>query len=159
MARHLYLRLFPEFQQIDYVLWNFENKSGETDLFYFQISNEFEAQLKKINFFTDFKLPLENCPAPCWAVVSSDSDLAEWKTQLGQSNKKWMVIHWKSYEEAATVPERCLDQKILSEECIKPVAVNDVKKRLKDPSQRYFFLKKYLDRDFYLFVKALPEVN
>ena len=154
MARHLFLRLFPDFQQAEYVVWNFEGETEETELFYSQISNRFESEMKKINFLNPNSSLLEECIAPCWTAVTSASQLTEMKNQLEGTGKKWIVIHWKTYHAVEEVSEVCLNQKVLSEECIGPVAVNDVKKRLKDPNARYFFLKKYLDRDFYLFVKS-----
>jgi len=156
MARHLFLRMFPDFQQVDYVILNFEVKSSETELFFSQITNEFEKKLnQKINTLSQSFVSINDCPAPCWAISNSESELGEWKKQLTEKSKKWIVIHWKSYEKVESVPEVCLNQRILSQECLRPVAVNDVKKRLKDPKARYFFLKKYLDTDFYLFVKSL----
>lgn len=154
MARHLFLRMFPDFQQADYVIWNFEGASKETELFFSQITNRFESEIKKVNFLSPNHALLGECPAPCWATSTSVSQLSDLKKQLVGLNKKWIVIHWKNYNAVEVVSDVCLNQKILSEECIIPVAVNDVKKRLKDPSVRYFFLKKYLDRDFYLFIKS-----
>jgi hypothetical protein len=155
MARHLFLRLFPDFQQAEYVIWNFESETKDTKLFYSQISSRFESEMKKINFFDPNSSLLEDCLAPCWMTSTSLSQLTELKQKFAGTDKKWIVIHWKSYHAVEDVSEVCLNQKVLSEDCIRPVAVNDVKKRLKDPKARYFFLKKYLDRDFYLFVKSL----
>lgn len=155
MARHLFLRMFPDFQQAEYVVWNFESETKETELFYSQVSSRFESEMKKINFLDPNSSLLEECAAPCWVTATSASQLTELKKQLEGTDKKWIVIHWKTYHAVEDVSEVCLNQKVLSEDCIRPVAVNDVKKRLEDPNVRYFFLKKYLDRDFYLFVKSL----
>lgn len=155
MARHLFLRMFPDFQQTDFVLWSLDTSSSEAELFLSQMVQEYESQLKSVRYFDEAKNPIESCPSPCWAVSSTQEKLSEWKQKLTNSGKKWISISWKSYSNVESVSEECLTQKVLSQNCLLPVAVNDVKKKLKDPKARYFFLKKYLDSDFYLFVKTV----
>jgi hypothetical protein len=56
------------------------------------------------------------------------------------------------------VPDLCENQKRLTIDCLIPLSVRDVKKKIKDPTQLYFFLRKYNDRDYFLFVQQpLPK--
>ena len=158
VARHLFLRLFPDFQDADYIIWSFDTESEETELFKIRIKSEFESKINKKLSFYDFSLEkpqndLDLCSKPCWIYSKSQQDAEIIEQTMRAKQNNYRVIYGIHYTEVPEVSEACLSQSRLEYKCIPPIALNDVKKKLKDNSARYFFLKKYLDLHFYLFIK------
>ncbi|MNT70179.1 hypothetical protein D3C72_2085370 [compost metagenome] len=49
--------------------------------------------------------------------------------------------------------QECDAQQRLHLDCLVPVSIREVQKKIKDPSKLHFFLRKYNERDYFLFVQ------
>lgn len=58
----------------------------------------------------------------------------------------------------APVPPDCETLQRLDLRCLKALAIRESVRKMKDPKQRYFFLRKYNHRDFFLFVQTESHV-
>jgi hypothetical protein len=50
------------------------------------------------------------------------------------------------------VPEACETQKILTADCMRPISVREVRRKIKSPGPHYF-MQRYLKSKFYLFIE------
>ncbi|MNL22704.1 hypothetical protein D3C87_1440610 [compost metagenome] len=101
---------------------------------------------------------ISKCEKPCWLLISKEvaneltiNSFIEEK--IAPLKKEFINISFLSFEKNEAVAEKCDQEKRLTLDCIGPVSVREVQKKLKDPAQRYFFLRKYNDRDFFIFIQ------
>lgn len=145
-------RLFPDFQTAKNVIWYIEPEEEpfvsvpEIALRYYQTTSKPELiDLRK----TD----LVKCDENCWYVQSaqrplSDDILKKVKTQPS------IEIYIQYFDRNGAVTEVCENEKILELKCIGPVSAREVRRKLKT-SAPHFFMRRYLDSQFYLFVEKI----
>jgi hypothetical protein len=74
------------------------------------------------------------------------------------TQKNYLTLTVMPFNGDEMVSDFCDQQKRQTLECITPVSVREIHRKMKDPKQLYFFLRKYNERDFFLFVqKELPK--
>ena len=159
----LFLRLFPDFQQADYVLWTAPTKSIEFETMLKHLKDYYQNEFKQIPRFMPAGenanlADVEACSKPCWIFFTTQPahELAAnpWiQKNLMPLKKSYFTITWMSFNRDFELPEYCNDEKRLDQECLKAVSINQLKKDLKSNSDRYFFLRKYMDRDYFLFIE------
>lgn len=159
----LFLRLFPDFQQSHYVLFGIPQNSSEVQQTLLILKHRYEQEFKsQVHFIFDglnaSADEIRNCLKPCWIYLPENSahGLAtnEWLNQkIIPLNKIFFSLTWVYFSRTASVPEHCLSEKRLDFDCLKTVSVNEVIRKMKDSQSRYFFVRKYLDNDYFLFVE------
>lgn len=159
----LFVRLFPDFQQADYILWGVSQNSREVQTTLSMVKSQYEREFTTpVNFIYDGTTAstkdIESCPRPCWILFpeSSAHELSPntWiNEKLRPLNKTYFTINWIPFKKGVRVPEYCTKEKRLDLECLKVVSVNEVTSKMKAPDQRYFFVRKYLDSDYFIFIE------
>lgn len=157
LPKSVALRLFPEFQSSPNTIW--------------LASPEMQPKLASVvgsihEYYKTLKAPNR----PELVFINSNTQLAE--VNISQNSKWWVfesenelalknarqneiepnVIYVYEFNRNDVVPANCETEKMLSRECLKVVAIREVKKKFKT-EQRYFFMRRYNDHEFYLFIE------
>ncbi|MCM2352388.1 MAG: hypothetical protein NDI63_02150 [Pseudobdellovibrio sp.] len=144
------LRLFPDFQTAKNVVW------------YLDIGDEPFVNLPEstlANYQTNFKPelfdlrknPQASCVENCWYVQTANVALPEALQQKIKTEPS-LEIFVQYFDRDEAVPGFCENEKTLEVKCVRPVSVREVRKKLKMPAP-YFFMRRYLDSQFYLFIE------
>lgn len=159
----LFLRLFPDIQQSHYILWSVSQNSAEVQQTLSIIKERAEKELHlPVRFIYDGpNATLEQvqaCARPCWILFPEDqaNELKnnDWiNTRLKPLERPYFTISWIGFHRNVTVPESCVQEKRLDLECLKVVSIQEVQRKMKEENARYFFMRKYLDRDYFLFLE------
>lgn len=163
ISQGIFLRLFPDLQQSRYVIWNISQNSEEVQktLSLLKSRIENEMHLKITYIFDGSKATaqeIESCTQPCWIFFQEDAvnELSknDWlESKIAPQTGGYFIISWVPFVRNLEVSQTCIEEKRLDLECLKHVSVHEVKKYMKDSTQRYFFMRKYLDHDYFLFVE------
>lgn len=144
------LRLFPDFQTAKNVVW------------YLDVTEEPFVNIPEstlANYQTNFKPelfdlrknPQTSCIENCWYVQAANVALPEALQQKIKAESS-LEIFVQYFDRDEKVPEVCESEKTLELKCVRPVSVREVRKKLKT-SAPYFFMRRYLDSQFYLFIE------
>ena len=145
------LRLFPDFQTAKNVVW------------YLDVADEPFVNIPEstlANYQTNFKPELfdlrknpqaSSCAENCWYVQGANVPLPE-AVQQKIKTEPSVEIFVQYFSRDEEVPEVCENEKTLEVKCVRPVSVREVRKKLKT-SAPYFFMRRYLDSQFYLFIE------
>lgn len=158
-------RLFPDFQNADYVVIGSSSEFKIAPQIINDLKLVYEQQFRKnIRILADSAdLNLETlakCEKPCWILTSETQS-----NELSINNRLPKMLD--SLENVnhfhltlipfRTVPnpsETCIAEKRLSLSCITELSIHEVSKKFKDPMVSYFFMRKYQDRDYFLFIQT-----
>lgn len=154
IGKAIALRLFPEFQPAKIVIWYSDMKDQphsqipEVTLSYYQTNDKPEL----IDLRQD---PAGECRLEsCWYIQSLATPLPEALLEKVKTVPS-IEIYIQYFSRDEKVSEICDSEKVLELNCIGPVSVREVRKKIKNPGP-YFFMRRYLDSQFYLFIeKAL----
>lgn len=159
----LFLRLFPDFQQSHYILFGIPQNSSEVQQTLSILKQLYEKEFKMpVNFIFDglnaSAEEIKNCAKPCWIYLPENGahglKTNEWLNKsIIPLNKIFISITWIYFSRTVSVPESCLTEKRLDFECLKAVSIKEIERKLKEENKRYFFVRKYLDTDYFLFVE------
>lgn len=159
----VFLRLFPDFQQSDYILWGASQSSSEFKIVLHELQKRYEQQFKTpVHIFKvdpdSNKNRLADCTKPCWVLLPPTHAHELVRNGWIEDNrlilkKNYVTITWISFIRQNTVPPACIEEKRLDFECLKSVSIQEVKKKLIERDQRYFFMRKYKDQDYFLFIE------
>lgn len=164
VAKAVLNRLFPDFQMAGYVVVGSaaDLKMGP------QVINEmktgFEQQFKKtVTLLSDdgnvSAEKILKCAQPCWILTSENqaNELSEANKIPQILNRLENVKHFQiTFIPFLGVPDpspECVAEKRLSLRCLIPLSIHEVRKKFKDPAVSYFFMRKYEDRDYFLFLQ------
>lgn len=161
------LRLYPDFAAAHYVLLGLEPLDDERRAFLTALQREGEKLLgRAVNLRMDAatlsREELAACAAPCWLVLPADGAnelranpfISERLLTLGRA---YMSVSWIDFRRGEPVSAACERERRLDLECLGPVGVREVARKLRDASARYYFMRKYNDRDHFLFVERRAE--
>lgn len=157
-------RLFPDFQNSSYVVIGSPSDLSMAPQIINDLKVGYEAQFKKpVTLLTDDgQLNLEKiaqCAIPCWILTSETqaNELSEQNPLPQILNKLESVQHFNltliPFSNVPETTEECVAEKRLSLHCIIPLSIHQVRKKFKDPAIEYFFMRKYQDRDYFLFIQ------
>lgn len=152
IGKSIGLRLFPEFQTTKNVIW------------YLDISDEPYASIPEstlLNYQSNLKPklvdhrkdPEASCTESCWYIQSPNTPLTE-ALQQKLKTESHIEIYVQYFKRDEEVSELCENEKILEVQCVRPVSVREVRKKFKTPVA-HFFMRRYLESQFYLFVEKL----
>ena len=165
IGEHVHLRLFSDWTQADYVFWQYNPESPT-----FNLEESTRIQILELlknktgrtfqNALSDHADDIQNCTKPCWINTRKAHQLSpNPKIPDFVKNQNFITISWFYFDREIEVPQSCVELKRMSEPCITPLLVHSLRKKLKKPDASYFFMQKYLDQDYFIFVEntALPE--
>lgn len=168
VAKGLVTRLFPELQTAHYILWGVLPETEESQKVLSFFAEEYEATFKLPihilrNAESATEEELKNCQKPCLLFMPQEKahelDQNEFiEKRIKPLKKDYFNITWVPFLNNETVPGVCENKKRLTLECLIPLSIRDVKKKIKDPQKLYFFLRKYNDRDYFLFIQQAPSI-
>lgn len=157
LPKSVALRLFPEFQSSPNTVWLASPK----------LQPKLASVVASIhNYYTSLKAPsmpelvlinsnmlaseITNSQNSKWWIFESENESV--LKVIRQNEIEANTIYVNEFNRDEVVPEICETEKMLSRECLKVVAVREVKKKFKT-EQRYFFMRRYNDHEFYLFIE------
>jgi len=160
IAASLVSRLFREFQTAHYILWGALPETQISEIILKQTAIEYEKKFyTKVNFIQNAEMAtieqIRACKKPCWLLLS---DKKAHQLKINNFIEKNMSGNFISltlvlFNKIPHVTKDCEIQKRLELSCLISVSIRDVQRKMKDPKQRYFFLRKYNENDFFLFVQ------
>lgn len=163
VAKSLNVRLFQELQNSRFVIWGVSPETAETSRLLSQAAEEYERVFHKpVQFIRDAEGAsaeyLRACGNPCWlTVASSRANQLSTNTFIKDSiltlAEPFFTITIVPFVAGVQVPEDCEGEKRLSLRCFVPISVRNVRRKMKDPEKRHFFLNKYYENDFFLFIQ------
>ncbi|MFS4459233.1 hypothetical protein [Bdellovibrio sp. HCB2-146] len=164
IAEHLVLRLFPELQSNDIILWGILPENAESQALVQMAASDYERMFKTpVHFISNAESAtlqdFQNCKKPCWILLAKDkaNELTPNEfidKNIQPLNRPYITLTLVNFTGAEEVTDACENQHRLHLDCLVPLSVRDAKKKMKDPNKLYFFLRKYNDRDYFLFTQT-----
>ncbi len=165
ISQAVFYRMFPEFQTRDVFVVGVDQPSPRIQEFIDKLKAHAETYHKnKIEIFDDETLlsakdKVANCSKTCWVKTEtqSTSDIAPMPSVMqlaGLDDKNRFtlsVFEFDSFDES--VIPMCEKQKHLTLDCLKHLGIKEAQRKMRDKSKKYFFLKQYNERDFFLFLQ------
>jgi hypothetical protein len=157
LPKSVALRLFPEFQSSPNTVWlataemqpKLASVVASIHNYYKTLKAPNSPELVLINSSTQ-AAEVATSQISKWWVFESENELV--LKNIRQNKIKLNVIYVNEFNRNEVVPANCETEKMLSRECLKVVAIREVKKKFKT-EQRYFFMRRYKDHEFYLFIE------
>lgn len=162
VAEQSILRLFPDLQNAKFVLWGLDLNKEDQQRFLAKAQQEYERRfphkVKLLNSAESTSEQVKDCATPCWILMPQEgAHQLEGNGFIEQNIKplteQYISISWIDFQNPKEVPAECIDQKYLNLFCMKWVGLNEAQRRFKDQGQRYFFMRKYLDHDYFVYVR------
>lgn len=162
VAQGVALRMFPEFQSSHYILWGIKPPLGDEEKLFVLIQQEYERIFHlKVQIIDNpdqvTEGDLQNCPKPCWLLIDkshanelSRNEFIEKK--LRPLARPYINLTLLPFDLGVKAPSHCLSEKRLSLECLISLSSEASERKIKT-NHRYFFLKKYNEKDFFLFLQ------
>ncbi len=150
IGRSVANRLFPDFHAAQNVIWYIDTTEDQlTNLAQVALTH-YQNPLKPT--LHDLRQDMDSaCPENCWYVHQSGVPLPDPISQKMRTEPS-VEVFVQYFDRHAQVPETCDNQKLLEPSCINPVSVREVRRKIKTPA-RHFFMQRYLDSRFYLFIE------
>ena len=163
VAKALNIRLFQELQNSRYVIWGALPETEESARLINKAAEEYEKLFHKpVQFIRNAEGAsaeyLRACAKPCWLTVPSTkanqlSTNIFIKDSILSLAEPFFTITIVPFTPDAEVPDGCDGEKRLSLRCFVPISVRNVRRKIKAPEKRHFFLNKYYENDFFLFIQ------
>lgn len=169
VARGVSQRLLPVLRETPYVLLGFGPLDGFRGPLFQKIIQESEKVLnKKINILDGLSAreeELQNCEHPCWILLpvemASDLDRNLWiETNLNEKSRRWASITILPFVRGISgMRQICKEQKKVSLDCMTEISVEEVDRKLRKNEERSFFMRAYLEKNYFLFYEMNLELN
>lgn len=163
VASAVMLRLFKELQDNDYIVLGVLPETEESKKIINQAAKEYEKIFHKtVHFINDAENAgiesLLSCKKPCWLLISEKkANHLDANSLIDKQPysfiKTFFTLTFVSFHKNIEVPKECDDQKRLSLDCLIPVSIRGVRRKMRDSQKRYFFLQKYDEKDYFLFIE------
>ena len=163
VAKGLNVRLFQELQTSRYVIWGVLPETAESARLISKAAEEYEKIFHKpVQFIRDAEGAsaeyLRACAKPCWLTVASAranqlSPNTFIKDSILSLAEPFFTITIVPFTPDAEVPDGCDGEKRLTLRCFVPISIRSVRRKIKDPEKRHFFLNRYYENDYFLFIQ------
>ena len=165
VARAVILRLSPELQNARYVLWGVPSTSESQHLIELLRAEAEELHQKPVDLVATAEAmttaELKRCKKPCWLLLPAESanelklnSFIASKLPSEQGEKSNHInITLLPFTRGGEAPESCVAQKRLTLDCLKILAVHESQRKMRS-AELHFFLRRYLDRDYFLFTES-----
>lgn len=163
VAEAVFRRLFPDLQMADVIVFGIPTNNQEASKVVHLFRKRFETEFNKtvtILYKPRSELTEEDifrCKKPCWVFTGA----LEAHQIIPNSPKhpfipidtEYFTLTWLSFHRHVELSKFCEEEKRLDLQCIVPVSVKDVERKFRSKTDRYFFMRKYLEQDFFLFIE------
>lgn len=150
ISKQIAVRLYPDFDAAKVVIWWVA--AGAEEL----------AEIPRtvlLNYRSPTKPTLhdlrsenaDNCVENCWYIQNLGAGLPEAILQNTKSTPTAEVFI-QYFDRDEKVSEACEAEKVLTVNCMRPVSVREVRRKIKTPAP-HFFMQRYLKSQFYLYIE------
>lgn len=156
-------RLFPDFQNAAVVVWGVLPETDVSRTLLNGLIQEYEEAFhRKVSVLLDAAnaddATLKACAAPCWMFLNrGDANELSEHPFLERRFKPLGVPYFNltlvEFTAGVEIPDGCNEEKRLSLRCLVPLVIHESARKMKNPDARYFFLRKYNEKDFFLFLQ------
>lgn len=163
IAEHISLRLFPDFQSIDYWILEADPENKEWIENIQKLQGHYEKQFKRnITSLVDSDSltseTVKACPSPCWIITGKNKahslqQKPHAATIIEGLGKDYRSLTWIYFNRHQVPSQKCVEEQRLTIGCLPIISVHELEKKMKDENKRYFLLRKYLDRDYFILVQ------
>jgi hypothetical protein len=157
VAMALASRLFPELQSKKWLIYSIkEDPAADNSAFAREILVQLlkETQKSPVGEY-QVRVAEEECEGHC---VFLDETLQTEKIyneffakRLEEEKSDVFRLSVNQFSPNEPFPQECESMQRLNEKCIRAISIRDSLRKMKDPSKKYFFLKKYNHNQYYLF--------
>ncbi len=155
IAQAVVVRLFPEMQSKTWLIYNPKPVSDFSKELLFEILRE--VQKTPAGEYSVSERGA-SCEKHCVFIDDNNNTHFVYQERFaggmekeGEPIFRIQVIGFTGTEE---FPPECETMQRLDERCIHAVSIRSALRKMKDPSKKYFFLKKYNHNQYYLFVPS-----
>lgn len=165
IARAVASRLFAEWQSNDLILVGTPLPSEWSERIATLMKDEIRVVSKKALSEPPPGSAPNLCTDLCWLTVPSEQalDLAPGefiKTAVQTDGRPFITLHFiefSGYEH--DIVDECEREQRLDFRCLRTLAIKESRRKMKDPTKRYFFMRKYNHRDYFLFLQTKSEAE
>lgn len=161
LARAVAGRLFAEWKDHEIVV--VADPAGEWSR---RVSAELKLAVAEVSGKTlsvaNTSMEPASCADLCWLEAPSDEalDLAPrslLSERVRPSGRPYLTLHFVEFSDfEREIIADCERERRLDFRCLKALAIRESRRRMKNPDARYFFLRKYNHRDYFLFLQTEP---
>jgi hypothetical protein len=155
VAAALAARLFPELQSKKWLIYSIKENNSSTAR---KILVELFKETQKLPIGEyQVRVAEEECEKHC--VFLDETSQTEkisndlFAKQLGEEKSDVFRLSVSEFSPHEPFPKECESMQRLNETCIRAISIRDSLRKMKDPSKKYFFLKKYNHNQYYLFIQ------
>ncbi|AGH94566.1 hypothetical protein [Pseudobdellovibrio exovorus] len=167
VATSVIQRMHQNFEDVDYAIFGVAEKAEDQQLIR-MMAEEYEKVFKApVQFLVQNDSVTADvvaaCTRPCWILTGFEkahtlAGVNTWmQDNLISQQKPFLSLTIVDFQVGEpgddVVSDECHQQKRLSFDCLVPVSVREIKRRMKKPDQKYFFLRQYNGEDFFLFLQ------
>lgn len=154
VAQALVIRLFPELQTKKWLIYSFENDSTRAR----ELLVDMLAEVKKTPVGEyQVRVASEECSLHCLFLdetpQSHEAVKKFFSTKIDEEGSDVFILKVSEFSSEESFIEECESMQRLDEKCIRSISIRDARRKMKNPEQKYFFLKKYNHNQYYLFLQ------
>lgn len=151
IGKQIAVRLYPDFHAAKFVIWRLDEGMA-ADIPLAAIEN-YKGPVKPTLF--DLRGGTsEDCVENCWYVQEIGRDLPDSVLQKTEAATT-VEIFVQHFDRDEKVPETCEAEKLLTLNCMRPISVREVRRKIKT-SAPHFFMQRYQQSQFYLYIENHP---
>lgn len=163
VPEHVFLRLFPEFQRTNIWVIGLDNSQSSEIEFLTKLQQKAESAFKKQLIILPEQAALTvdiatTCQNSCWILTTKNNAASISQSPLHEAikGKSYLTLSLRNFTRSLRPSETCLKAQIIPLECMDSLAYQEVKKKLEREAQPQFFARKYLDKDYFIFIETNP---
>lgn len=160
VAAALAARLFPELQSKKWLVYSIADSIAEHSPVAREILVELLNETKK-SPVGEYQVRVAETDCEKHCLFLDESPLTEkmynemFGEQLAKEKSNVFRLLVSEFVPNEPFPPQCASMKRLNELCIRAISIRDSLRKMKDPTKKYFFLKKYNHNHYYLFIQKL----
>lgn len=164
VAEAVVQRLFPDFQNASFTVIGLRPEVTDSQRLLTMLKEEYEKLFKTpVNILPDAEAAsaedFKKCAMPCWILTTQDksNELSPHPMVEKFLSEDPSRVHFNltliPFTPDVVVTDACLQEKRLTLDCLVPLSIHEAKRKMTDPKARYFFVRKYNEKDYFLFTQ------
>lgn len=153
-AEAVVLRLFPDLTERSTLVIGLPLENPAAQVFLERLKQSYVEHLKQEPRIITDPQKLESCSEPCWWITDEHkaNSLAGEMNELKNRKVNYLTLTWFSKNEEPSI--ECKKKLRLDYSCLRELSIFAASRKMKT-RDTYFFLNKYGDKDFFLFVGSI----
>lgn len=163
IADSIITRLFQELQNSHYVVWGVLPETKQSEQILAQTAQSYQRIFgHSVHFLRDAEKAnaddIRACSKPCWLTVTIEraSQLEKnlfMEQRIMNLDRIFFSLTIVAFQPDQVVSDECNNQKRLTLKCLTQVSVRAAKRKMKNLEKEYFFMNKYNEKDYFLFIQ------